>query len=63
MDLLSPIFSLLMIFFSFVEAFIQQMDCVLDVVDKFCGASGHQINKGKTNIFFSKNISSQLKRV
>lgn len=45
----------------FAEASVSQMTHVLQVLDVFCSSSGHQINKQKTSIFFSRNVSMELR--
>lgn len=37
--------------FIFTEASVCQMDNILQILDRFCCASGHSINRGKTSIF------------
>lgn len=41
----------------FTEATVDQVDCILDGLNKFCKASGHKINTGKSSVFFSPNIA------
>lgn len=45
----------------FTEASISQMDRVLDVLNSFCSASGHNINRAKASIFFSKNMNPNVR--
>jgi hypothetical protein len=45
----------------FAEASIEKAHCVMHCLDLFCQASGQKINNKKTQIFFSKNVDSQLR--
>ncbi|MBA0848775.1 hypothetical protein Goshw_006986, partial [Gossypium schwendimanii] len=44
----------------FGQAEMQQANIIKETLEKFCRYSGHQINKRKTNMFFSKGISEDL---
>lgn len=41
----------------FAEADVNQMDCVLDCLNKFGNLSGQKVSTQKTKIIFSKNVS------
>jgi hypothetical protein len=45
----------------FGEAQEGQMQCVIDVLNTFCGLSGQEVSQEKTSIFFSKNVSRGVK--
>jgi len=45
----------------FVEASIEQAQCVMHCLHLFCQASGQKINNHKTQIYFSKNVDNQLR--
>ena len=63
------IYFLLMIFFFFVEASIEQDHCVsieqdhcvFHCLDTFCQVFGEKINRNKTCVYFSKNVDTQLR--
>jgi len=40
----------------FGEAFEAHMNCVIDILEKFCKISGQQVSQEKTSIIFSKNV-------
>jgi hypothetical protein len=40
----------------FGEATEKQMQCVMDMLNKFCGLSGQEVSQEKTSILFSKNV-------
>ncbi|CAN1120776.1 LINE-1 retrotransposable element ORF2 protein [Linum perenne] len=46
----------------FSEADISQAKVILDILDRFCAASGQSINKDKSKVYFSKNVSRPLSR-
>ncbi|CAL1410531.1 unnamed protein product [Linum trigynum] len=45
----------------FGEASVSQSSLILDCLERFCWASGEQISKDKSCIFFSKNTTTQTK--
>jgi hypothetical protein len=45
----------------FGEAKEGQMQCVIDTLNKFCNLSGQEVSQEKTSIYFSKNVSRELK--
>jgi hypothetical protein len=45
----------------FGEAKEEQMQCVIDTLNKFCNLSGQEVSQEKTSIYFSKNVSRELK--
>ncbi|XP_039031943.1 uncharacterized protein LOC120166816 [Hibiscus syriacus] len=45
----------------FAEASVDQMHVIRATLDEFCEVSGHKVNHGKTNIFFSKNVPTDLR--
>lgn len=44
----------------FAEASIEQMGCILKILNDFSLVSGQRINFSKSSIFFSPNITSDL---
>jgi hypothetical protein len=44
----------------FGEATENQMDCVMNILTKFCSMSGQEASYEKTSILFSKNVSNKL---
>lgn len=40
----------------------EHMDYVNNILKKFCDMSGHQINKDKTKILFSKNTTEYIRK-
>jgi hypothetical protein len=38
-----------------------QMDCMLDILTKFCNMSGQEVSYEKTSIFFPKNVNRVLR--
>jgi hypothetical protein len=45
----------------FGEATENQMDCVMNILTKFCSMSGQEVSYEKTSILFSKNVSRQIR--
>ncbi|PNX94494.1 ribonuclease H, partial [Trifolium pratense] len=45
----------------FAEANVDQLQVVLNVIDRFCQMSGQQVSQEKTSIMFSKNVCPQKK--
>ncbi|WCJ31853.1 Polynucleotidyl transferase ribonuclease H-like superfamily protein [Euphorbia peplus] len=46
----------------FAKASPTQALTIKNTLDEFCVASGHQVSQTKTNIFFSPNLTSRVKR-
>lgn len=46
----------------FGQATVNQMRCVLQVIETFCILSGQQVNLNKTSILFSKNVTNVVKQ-
>lgn len=36
------------------------VDCLNHVLDKFCHYSGHHVNRLKTQVFFSRDVSEEV---
>ncbi|PNX97917.1 ribonuclease H [Trifolium pratense] len=45
----------------FGEAKEEQMKCVIDTLNKFCTLSGQEVSQEKTSIYFSKNVSREMR--
>ncbi|CAN1824591.1 Putative ribonuclease H protein At1g65750 [Linum perenne] len=46
----------------FGEVDTSQAKVILDILDRFCEASGQSVNKSKSKVYFSKNVSQSLSR-
>lgn len=44
----------------FTEASLEQVDIIKDCLLQFCAASGQKINLAKSQVYFSKNVTSDL---
>lgn len=44
------------------RASVEQMQCVLQVLDQFCSLSGQQVSIEKSCLYFSKNVTPQVRR-
>ncbi|GAU26489.1 hypothetical protein TSUD_361220 [Trifolium subterraneum] len=45
----------------FGEATENQMDCLMNILTKFCSMSGQEVSYEKTSILFSKNVSRHIR--
>lgn len=45
----------------FCRAQMGDSQCILSILEKYERASGQKINKAKTTLFFSKNVSTATK--
>lgn len=44
----------------FEEASLEQINCMMDYLNKFCNFTGQKVSKEKTRIYFSKRISDSM---
>lgn len=49
-----------MTFWFFCRAEDKGVDCLNHVLDKFCHYSGHHVNRLKTQVFFSRDVSEEV---